>query len=455
MMKNYRGMVPICLIILMALSFYKMINSSITINDEYNNYLVKARKYASDRITKLAIENYNKAIAIHSSPDIYVEVSEYFKKEKLPKDNLDWCKTFLETYPTEPKAYDCILQIYFEDEDYTSCYDVLNVASKRNVSSEYISSINDTIKYKYYLDYNSYSEVGVFSNNYCSVFGKDYWGYVDRFGNQKISCQYLEVGSFTQSGYAPVLSKEKEVYFIDKEGDKVIAVSGQYQSFGLLVNNIFPAEKMDNKYVYLKENSESNYFNVNLSDTQNNDLYIEASDMYDYASSFNNGIAVVKINDKWKIIDESFKLGENSYYDIKLDEKNIATRNDRMFVSNSSGSYHLANTKGEIVGNQDYEDANVFLSDAPTSVKINGKWKYIDKDGNFISEKQYDNAHPFCNALAAICVNGKWGFIDENEAVVIDPQFEDCKDFNDKGSCFVKENGKWRLLKLYRLNRKG
>ena len=27
------------------------------------------------------------------------------------------------------------------------------------------------------------------------------------------------------------------------------------------------------------------------------------------------------------------------------------------------------------------------------------------------------------------------------------------KDFNEKGSCFVKVGDKWQLLKLYRLNR--
>lgn len=77
------------------------------------------------------------------------------------------------------------------------------------------------------------------------------------------------------------------------------------------------------------------------------------------------------------------------------------------------------------IGSQTFEDARVFLGDAPAAVKVNGKWQFIKKDGSFTSDKKYDDAHSYSNGLAAVCINGKWGFVDENENIVIEPQFAD------------------------------
>ncbi len=103
------------------------------------------------------------------------------------------------------------------------------------------------------------------------------------------------------------------------------------------------------------------------------------------------------------------------------------------------------------MGSLAFEDADPFMSEQYAAVKIDGKWKFINKDGKLISDKIYDGAKSFQNGLAAVCVNGMWGFVDESENMVITPKFQDASYFNEKGSCFIKMNDKWQLLKLYRL----
>lgn len=71
-----------------------------------------------------------------------------------------------------------------------------------------------------------------------------------------------------------------------------------------------------------------------------------------------------------------------------------------------------------------------------------------------VIEPQFADAHSFANGYAAIKKNGKWGFIDENGEIVIRAQFEDARDFNDKGNVFVKDGTQWRLLELLRNNYK-
>ncbi len=435
-MKKYRALVPIALVILMIVSWYMLASDAINVEAKYSNYLAEARKHAEHGVTKYAIENYNLALNLRGDADVYVEVANYLKNQEKPRDYLAWCENFFEKYPTEPKAYDCILDAYLIEKDYASCYDILYVAQKRSISTGFIEEISNNIKYMYKMDYDSYDDVGIYSNNFCAVQNENKWGFVDRFGEQRIGYKYTEVGAFTQSNFVSVVASDGAAYFIDKTGEKVLASKETYKSFGLLVDNIIAAEKENGKYTYI------------------NDEFAVLFGDYDYASTMNFGIAAVRNGELWQLIDSEGKATSNSKYaDIKLDEKQIAFRNDRAFVATTLGKYMMVDSTGKQIGKLEFEDAAVFASESPAAVKIDDKWCFINADGNLVSDKKYDGARSYANGLAAVCIAGKWGFVDENENVVIEPEFFGAKDFNEKGSCFVLTGDKWQLLKLYRLNR--
>lgn len=435
-MKKYRVLVPIVMIVLMLASWYLLVKDAVMVEAEYNNYLSAARKYAEDGITKYAIENYNLALEIKDTPEIYVEVAQYYKAQDKDSEYLSWCEDFFESYPTQKEAYDCVLDAYLESKDYESCYDILETAEKRNISSDYIKQVAEEIKYVYKLDFNTYENVGIYSNNYCAVASKGVWGFVDRYGNQRIGCKYLEVGAYTQTNFVSVVNSENEAYFIDKTGSKVMVSKEEYASFGLLVDNVIAAKKKDDKYTYV-----------------NSDFEVIFGE-YDYASTMNNGIAAIKNGESWQIIDKNGKvISDKKYVDVICDEKQIACRNDRLFVATEAGKYIMINSSGKQIGSLVFEDAKLFAGDAPAAVKIDGKWCFVDSDGKKISDRTYNDARSYANGLAAVCVDGKWGFVDSAENIVIEPTFFGAKDFNEKGSCFVQTGDKWQLLKLYRLNR--
>jgi len=437
-MKNYRKLVPLVLVVLLASSWYMLISESNEADNTYKNYLTEARKYAEDGITKYAMANYNAALEIKSDVDVYVEVAKYYKSQKNYGSHLDWCENFFEIFPTEPKAYDCLLEAYLIQEDYESCYDVLITAQKRNISTDYIKSTTDEIKYVYKLAYNRYEDVSMFSGGLCAVQNKGAWGFVDRYGEQQIACKYAQVGAFTQSNFAPVVNLAGDTYFIDKTGAKVLVSKEKYSNFGLLINNTIAAQREDGKFVYVNKD-----FSV---------LFGE----YDYASTMNNGIAAVRIGEQWQLINEKGeRINEANYFDVKLDEKQIACRSGRAFVAIAPDKYIMVDASGNQVGNLQFTDAKVFASSNPTAVKINNEWCFVDLDGKLVSDKKYQNANSYANGMAAVCIKGKWGFVDEKENIVIEPRFNAVKDFNELGSCFVKVDDDWQLLKMYRLNRKG
>lgn len=435
-MKKYRVLMPVVMIGLMLASWYLLIEDSVETENTYTNYISAARKYAEDGITKYAIDNYNHALEIKSSPEIYDEVAKYYYKQGDDQEYLSWCETFLEAYPTESMAYEDILTAYLEDKDYESCFDILATAEKREISSKYMKEVSEEIQYVYKLDFNTFEDVSTYSNHYCPVKNKDLWGFVDRYGVQRVSCRYAQVGAFTQSNLASVMETDDNIYFIDKRGSKVLVSKEEYQKFGLIVDGKIAVQMKDGTYAYTDQD-----FNVLFG-------------KYDYASTINNNVAAVKIENSWQLIDADGKsITEDQYADVKLDEKQIAYRNDRAFVALTDGKYSMIDGSGKRIGDLEFQDAKVFLGNEPTAVKIDGSWCFVNADGKLISDKKYDDARAFSNGLAAVCIDGKWGFVDTNENVVIEPVFFGAKDFNEKGSCFVKTGDKWQLLKLYRLNR--
>lgn len=435
-MKNYRKIIPLALVVLMALACYSLVSNAVKENSDYNHYLSEARKYAELDITKYAIENYNKALTINPTPDVYVEVAEYYERQENSDTKLlNWCEDFFEKYPTNSKSYDCILKAYMKQKDYDSCFDVLSTAEKRNVSSEYIKSVKNELSYTFKLDFNTYDDVGIYGNGFCAVKSKDAWGYVDSYGNQKTPITYVSTAPFTKAEMAPVVDQKGECYFIDNTGSRVLASKEKYKSFGISSDDIIKVELENGKYSYC--------------DSELNKLFGE----YDDATAFNNGIAAVKENGQWKIINnEGNAKSSTEYADVVADEKNIVFRNDRLFVGDGTG-YIMIDSSGKQIGNEKYENAHCFADSTYAAVENDGKWFFIDKNAKRLSDKTYEDARSYSNGLAAVKISGKWGFVDTDENVVIEQQFFGAKDFSEKGSCFIQTGDKWQLLKLYRLNR--
>lgn len=435
-MKNYRKIIPLALVVLMALACYSLVSNAVKENSDYNHYLSEARKYAELDITKYAIENYNKALSINPTPDVYVEVAEYYERQENSDTKLlNWCEDFFEKYPTNSRSYDCILKAYMKQKDYDSCFDVLSTAEKRNVSSEYIKSVKNELSYTFKLDFNTYDDVGIYGNGFCAVKSKDAWGYVDSYGNQKTPITYVSAAPFTKAEMAPVVDQKGECYFIDNTGSRVLASKEKYKSFGISSDDIIKVELENGKYSYC--------------DSELNKLFGE----YDDATAFNNGIAAVKENGQWKIINnEGNAKSSTEYADVVADEKNIVFRNDRLFVGDGTG-YIMIDSSGKQIGNEKYENAHCFADSTYAAVENDGKWFFIDKNAKRLSDKTYEDARSYSNGLAAVKISGKWGFVDTDENVVIEQQFFGAKDFSEKGSCFIQTGDKWQLLKLYRLNR--
>lgn len=64
------------------------------------------------------------------------------------------------------------------------------------------------------------------------------------------------------------------------------------------------------------------------------------------------------------------------------------------------------------------------FSEGLASVKVNGKYGFINKKGKVVIPHEFDDAGFFSEGLADVKINGKYGFINKKGKIVILPEFD-------------------------------
>ena len=435
-MKNYKWLAPLVLVLVFFASIYFLYSDREGKIQEYNKALATARDYRAQEIQKDAELYYMEALGIRDSAELYLEIGQFYWESGLARAAEDWGEQFVEEYPTEPMAYEFMLSVYYGNEDYNACFDVLDTLEKRELSSDYADGIFQKIQYSYTFNssYTELEEVGVYSGGLCPVKIKGKWGYANEKGRVAIAAKYTNVGAFV-GGIAPVADESGKAYYIDNEGNKKRVILG--------VDNVVQLGLMYGEYFSLYNGESWGFYNAN------NDFLFGG---YEEATSIGNGIAGVRIGDDWTLVDcNGHALTADTYTAVARDGKDVIYRNDRLFAA-KNGVYCMLDGSGNIVGDEVFEDAQVFNDTTFAAVKQNGKWGFINNKGEFVIEPSYTDARSFSNGFAAVKVNDKWGFIDMENNMIIEPQFQDVRDFSGSGSAFVLMDGDWECLLLYQYN---
>ena len=125
----------------------------------------------------------------------------------------------------------------------------------------------------------------------------------------------------------------------------------------------------------------------------------------------------------------------------------------------SAGDFYFGRARAQSVDGAEYyidksgkrlfpnSDGGEF-QDRKAFFKKDGKYGFIDLDGNVIIPAKFDEAIHFGEGLAGVRVGKKWGFVNEQGAMVIPPQFEAVGVFSE-GLVSVEVNGKWGFINKY------
>ena len=422
------------IIILFVLSWYTLIKDTAKTTNEYQGTLALARENRQKGLEDDALDAYAKTLQLEDTKEIRSEIADYYKEINRPGAYMECCESMISKDPYDPEGYERLANHYLETEDYISCYEVLDRANKRGIYSDILEALRMDNWYKF--DYMSfgYEDIGIFSGNSCAVkpYEKD-WGYVDSLGKNQLGRIYQKAGIFNNANGYAVVKREDEYRIIDRTGrDKSLNQTGNVIEDAFFYSDDLMAVKYNGKYHFCDFS------------------FKEVFGSYDYAGSFNYGLAPVKEGSKWYFVTKTGeKMNGETYDDIKFDEKGIAFRNGVAFVKKGD-SYILINTEGKQVGSLEFKDARAFTSDGPAAVSNGTLWGFVDAEGNLVADYRFGDARSFVNGYAAVSVLDDWGYISQKDYEIrIEPQFTAASDFTENSSAFVQMNNGWDMIQLY------
>ena len=439
---NNRLYVMLAIIALVGLSWYQLINSSVSLQEEYDGYLTTARSQDDKGVRTDALEAYNLAMGMADSIELRAEVADFYRRNFDQGQWETFCIETKETFPKEPKSYELLMNLYTETGDYSMLFSIYEEANEKKLMTDAMTAVFNKTYYDYEISSAGYEDIGEFTNNRCPVKEDGKWGIVSSSEEPVIPVEYEKVSGFTESGYVAVLSEEYGYVIVNEENEIKFADEQKRNitDMGFLSEDKISAQ-INGKYCYMNVDFKNEFGS------------------YDYATTYLGGVAAVKNSDKWMIVNEAGEqVGTALFDDIKVDRALVAFRNGVAFAQ-KDGKYYLINTKGEIICKTAFEDAEAFASEGYAAAKYNGSWGFVDTTGKFVINPQYMEAHSFTNGMAAVSNGEEWAYVNTNNDIVIDAKkgdeessliFEDARQFSEKGSAFVMIGGKWSTIKLYR-----
>lgn len=163
---------------------------------------------------------------------------------------------------------------------------------------------------------------------------------------------------------------------------------------------------------------------------------------FSYADSFNSGLAYVQIPVSGKA---TFPPGEEKHAFIDKTGKVVIAPDENILngrYSNGFAAVHFYTQKsfreviidktGKVIFTADKPAPGTFSGGSPLGdfseglapVKKGGKWGYIDANGQFVIQPQFEDAKSFSEGLAGVMIKEKWGYINREGKLVIPSKYE-------------------------------
>ena len=286
-------------------------------------------------------------------------------------------------------------------------------------------------RYVYNLGRDFYENAGMIHNGTVQVAKNGCWGLADTTGLQIIPCEYDKISTFDKD--RAVVQKNGVISAVDRDNNRVALFHGEVEDFGNYAEERLGVKMADGWHLATG-------------------TFALGSTAFEALGMFSNGYAPAKLNGKWGLIatDGGTWLLEPEYGEILQNETGFGYAQNAVFVRQGDGVFLLVDGQ-EISG--PYEDAQPF-GDGWAAVKKNGKWGFIDTEGNEMIGFQFEDAMSFGGHLAAVKQNGLWGYVSLKGELVVEPQFLDAKSFYE-GSAPVRTGLGWQFITLLEYEREG
>ena len=160
---------------------------------------------------------------------------------------------------------------------------------------------------------------------------------------------------------------------------------------------------------------------------------------YSGLSLFSEGLAAVRMNNKWGYID---KKGQEI---ITCQYEEVLPFSEGLAVVSINDKWGYINKKGQTIIDCQYDRASPFFKENLAAVSKDYKWGFINKNGEEVIPCKYFEALSFAEGLASVRSDNDWGFIDPKGQMIISDIYEKVLPFSE-GFAAVSINDKWGYI---------
>ena len=214
-------------------------------------------------------------------------------------------------------------------------------------------------------------------------------------GTEVLTSGYDEIKEILKNVENGIIYKKDGKYGIMKTTGE-ITVAPDYEELKESKSGIFIA-KINGKYgiIDLQKAVKVEHIYKSITYNEKADIYIAekedyTNDIIDNAFAVRQTGILIDLDDEKEYLE--LKQGEEyKYYNFKFEEKNIAEVqvNNNLFKSKKDGKYGFLDKDGNVVIDYQYDDATQQNAYGFVGVKKDGKWGSIDKNGTVVQEPTY------------------------------------------------------------------
>lgn len=252
-----------------------------------------------------------------------------------------------------------------------------------------------------------YSNAQVLETKYeeiYKIYGNDFYvvkqdgktSLIKKDGTVVLNEGFDEISAILKNTENGIIYKKSNKYGVMKTTGE-ITIEANYDELKETKSGIFIAKK-DEKYgvIDLQNNQKVEFKYQTMSYNEKADLYIAEdenfnNDLLDSSYTVKQTGILVELNDEKEYIEMS-QNGEYKYYNFKFEEKNVTDilSSNTLFLSKKDGKYGFVDKEGNVVVDYIYDDATEQNTYGYAGIKKDGKWGAIDNKGNVIQEPTYE-----------------------------------------------------------------
>lgn len=419
---------------LLGLAWAVSLSEAVNNPQEMKEHLEKAKELEEKGIYVDAIEEYESALEYDpENEDIHLKMAKAALNSGDSNEFESVCEEMAENYQNT-EALDLLMAYYVENDYEDKAVKYLKDFTEEYPDNKKAEEWFQKLKGTYTELYCRYEEMGEIVNGTMPFKEEDVYGIADAQGSELVEAEYKDVFPFSEEGFALVRKTDGKWIYIDEDGQTRKVPDEKYTDLGMFHEGRATAKK-DGKYGYLDEE-------------------MEPAGKFEWSrlTAVAEGTGAGKKSGKWQLVNKDGEAkAEEGYEGIVIDENGFCSKQKRIFVKEKN-TYHIVNTKGKKIGELTFEDARAFTEDGYAAVCKDGKWGFVNEDGELVIDYTYEDARSFQNGYAAVMQDELWGYIDEDGNQVIKPQFTEATKFSSEGTAAVKAEDqgetKWKLIQL-------